>query len=378
MQPTGKSFIAALSLLMVTLPALTGCQDSGKIQPGKTQGVTGIEAVPAATAQVQVEAVQRWFEASGTVRPRTETRIESQVTAQVVEVTVRPGSRVTKRQLLVSLDNRQLLARLDQARQGLKSAQAARKQARQAVLSAQAAFDQAEANFKRTRTYFESKAATQQDLEMAQSLYSQAKAGLARTEEAYTGSMAGIKQAEEVIREAEIAMGYTRILAPETGEVLKRLVEPGDLALPGKPLLVLQTAGAYRLETHVREGLISKVRLGMHLPAVIVTLGKEVETQVEEIIPYADPQTRTFLVKAALPAISGLYPGMFGKLRIPYLTEKVVVIPEKALRKIGQLDLVTVQEGDRWTRRYVKIGRRLGGQIEILSGLAGGETIGLN
>ena len=378
MQPNGKPFIAALLLLLVTLPALSGCQDSGKIQPGKTEAIPDREQAPADTARAQIEMVRRWFEASGTVRPRTETRIEAQVTAQVVTVAVHPGSRVTKGQVLVSLDNRQLQSRLDQARQGLKSTQASRKQARQAVLSAEAAHDEAKATFNRTRTYFESKAATQQEMEKVQSRYSQAQANLARAKEAYTGTMAGIKQAEEVVREAEIAMGYTRITAPETGEVLKRLVEPGDLALPGKPLLVLQTAGAYRLEAHVREGLIAKVRIGMQLPATIVTLGKEVETNVEEIIPYADPQTRTFLVKAALPPITGLYPGMFGKLRIPVLTEKVVVIPETALRKVGQLELVTVKEGNRWTRRYVKTGRRLENHIEVLSGLKGDETIGIH
>jgi RND family efflux transporter MFP subunit len=377
MRFSGKPHMAILLTLLV-MPVLIGCGDSSKIQPGKTQAVSGEEKAPSETAHARIETVPRWLEASGTVRPRTETRIESQVTAQVVTVTVRPGSRVTKGQVLVSLDNRQLQARLDQARQGLKSAQAARKQARQGVLSAEAAYSQAEANFKRTQTYFKSKAATQQEMEKAQSLYSQAQASLAQAEEAYTGTMAGIKQAEEVVREAQIAMGYTRIVAPETGEVLKRLVEPGDLALPGKPLLVLQTAGAYRLEAHVREGLIDRVRLGMQLPAVIVTLDKEVPTQVEEIIPYADPQTRTFLVKAALPFIDRLYPGMFGKLRIPYVTEKVVVIPERALRRIGQLELVTVREGDRWTRRYVKTGRRLDNHIEVLSGLAGNETIGLN
>jgi len=377
MRSTGKALMATLILCLLVFPSLAGCGDGDKIQPGKTEPRAGLEEAPAKTARAQVELVRRWFEASGTVRPRTESRIESQVTAQVVAVAVRPGSRVTKGQVLVSLDNRQLQSRLDQARQGLKSAQAARKQARQAVISAQAAYDQAQANFKRTRTYFESKAATQQELEKAQSLYSQAKAGLARAQEAYAGTQAGIKQAEEVVREAEIAMGYTRIVAPETGEVLKRLVEPGDLALPGKPLLVLQTAGAYRLEAHVREGLISRVRLGMQLPATIATLGKEVQTDVEEIIPYADPQTRTFLVKAALPPINDLYPGMFGKLRIPVQTENVVVIPASALRKVGQLELVTVKEGEHWTRRYIKTGRRLGNQIEVLSGLKGDETVGL-
>ena len=378
MYKAGKITIASLLAIGVVSLVLSGCGESGKIEPGKTVSTSGKEKAPAETTHAQLETVRRWFEASGTIRPRTETRIEAQITAQIVAVDVRPGSRVTKGQVLISLDNRQLLARLDQARQGLKAAQASRKQARQAVISAEAAYSHARANFNRTRTYFESKAATQQALEKAQSLYRQAEAGLARAKEAYTGTQAGTKQAEEVIHEAEIAMGYTRIIAPETGEVLRRLVEPGDLALPGKPLLVLQTAGAYRLEAHVREGLISRIRLGMKLPATIATLQKEVPTEVEEIIPYADPQTRTFLVKAALPPIVGLYPGMFGKLRIPVSTEKVVIIPEGALKKVGQLEMVSVKEGSRWTRRYVKTGRRLGKNIEVLSGLNGDETIGIN
>ncbi len=378
MYTPGKSIILTLLMGLCTLLLMPGCSDSGKIQPGKTLSGTSDVPEPAETARARIETVRRWLESSGTVRPRTESRIEAQITAQVTAVDVRPGTRVTKGQVLISLDSRQLLARLDQARQGLKSAQAARKQAHQAVIAAQAAHSQAEADFKRTQTYFESKAATQQALEKAQSHYRQAKAGLAHAREAHTGTTAGIKQAEEVVREAEIAMGYTRITAPETGEVLKRLVEPGDLALPGKPLLVLQTAGAYRLEAHVREGLISRLRLGMQLPATITTLEMEVQTDVEEIIPYADPQTRTFLVKAALPPIEGLYPGMFGKLRIPVATEKVVTIPAAALQKVGQLELVVVQEENRWTRRYVKTGRRLAQQVEVLSGLNGSETIGIN
>jgi len=68
---------------------------------------------------------------------------------------------------------------------------------------------------------------------------------------------------------------------------------------------------------------------------------------------------------------------MFGKLRIPVMTEKVVIVPENALRKVGQLELVTVKEGDRWTRRYVKTGRRIDRHIEVLSGLAGDETLGV-
>jgi multidrug efflux pump subunit AcrA (membrane-fusion protein) len=97
---------------------------------------------------------------------------------------------------------------------------------------------------------------------------------------------------------------------------------------------------------------------------------------VEEIVPMADPLTRTFLVKAALPETPGLYPGMFGRLFIPMGTRQAVVAPRAAVRRVGQLEMVTVMD-DGVSRAYaVKTGQALeGGYVEILSGLSGSETL---
>lgn len=347
------------------------------ISPGVFPEKASSMMSPQKTIQVKKEKVIDWYEAVGTVRPRTETSIGAQITAQVTMVNISPGSKVEKDQVLLTLDNRQFMSRLDQAKQGLKSAVAGRDQARQAVVAAQAAFNQAEAAYNRTKKYFEKQAATSHDLEQGEAAYLQAKAGLSNAKEGLAGTNARIKQAEEVVKEAEIALGYTTIRAPETGEVLKRMVEKGDLALPGKPLVVLQTSGFLRLEAYVREGLITKVVPGSHLSVHITTIGKTVDALVEEVVPYADPQTRTFLVKAALPYLPGLYPGMYGKLLIPVKELDVVLVPMKAIRRIGQLELVTVKDKDTWKQCFVKTGRAIDDNIEILSGLEGGEIIGL-
>jgi RND family efflux transporter MFP subunit len=297
--------------------------------------------------------------------------------AQVLEVNVSPGESVEKDQVLVVLDSRQFESRLDQARKGLKSAVAGKKQAEQSVAAARAAFSQARADYQRIKTYYESQAATEQQLEAARSAYLQAEAGLRRAREGLSGSDAQIEQAREVVREAEISKDYTTLRAPEAGEVLKRMVEPGDLALPGKPLLILQTTGNLRLEAYVREGLIKSVQVGEKLPMEIRTLEERVEATVEEIIPYADPQTRTFLVKAAVPSRPGIYPGMFGKLLIPVREHPVVLIPETAVRKVGQLELVTVKVPDGWQSRFIKTGRTIDDKVVVLSGLSGDETIGV-
>lgn len=196
-----------------------------------------------------------------------------------------------------------------------------------------------------------------------------------RSEDVFSETLAGVRMAEELIAEAQITLSYTEITAPSDGEVLKRLVDPGDLAMPGKPLLLLRTAGGLRLEAHVRESIVDKIHPGSTLPAELPTLQQTVDSQVAELIPYADARTRTFLVKAALPDIPGLYPGMYGKLRIPYMEIDIVLIPEKTIDRVGQLELVIVKTPDGWKRRYIKTGNRYGEKVEVLSGLLGHETL---
>ncbi len=362
------------SLCVATLwMLLSGCD---KIAPGTFTAVEKAPFTPGQTAIAEVRETDQWYEAVGTVRPKTETRIEARVTGQVLNVKVSPGDHVSKGALLVSLDSRQMASRQDQAKQALKTSVAGREQARHALEASRAGFKQARANYNRVKNYFESQAATAQDLESAESSFRQAEAGVKRAEEGLAAAEAGIMQARGVVKESAISIAYTQILAPEDGVVLKRFVEPGDLALPGKPLVALRTSGALRLEAYVREGLITRVAPGASLEVDIETLNLQVAASIEEIVPYADPDSRTFLVKAAMPPVEGLYPGMFGKLRIPVGRQRIVTVPQAAVRRVGQLELVHVQVGDGWQTRHVKSGIRVGDAVEILSGLDGTETIG--
>lgn len=245
-------------------------------------------------------------------------------------------------------------------------------------MAAEAAYAQADAAFKRTKVYYRSEAATSQDLERAESTYLQAKARVKQTQDALIETKSGIKQAAKVVEEAKIAMGYTRIIAPQDGEVAKRLAEPGDLAWPGKTLLVLQTRGALRLEALVREGLIHRISPGKSLKIAVDALDSVFDGTVEEVVPSADPMTRTFLVKVALPPKRGLFPGMFGRLLVPVQDRDVVVVPKEAVRHIGQLDVVWIETDGMWQSIYVKIGQELeDNKVEVLSGLKGDELLGL-
>lgn len=333
---------------------------------------------PVETVQASVQTVESTYTAVGTVKPRSETSIEAQVNAQVLRVHVQPGDSVKKGDLLITLDDRQATSRRDGATAALNAAKAGREQAIQGVNAAEAAYKEAKLQYDRINGYYKSQAATKQELEMAESGYMQARAALKRAKDVLSASEAGIRQAMGALSETHVGLEFSKITAPANGEVIKRMVEPGDLALPGKPLISLRTESGFRIEAHVREGLIGKVKPGMVLKAEISTLGLTCNTEVEEIIPYADPETRTFLVKATLPGeIAGIYPGMYGKLLIPESEQDVVLLPSKAVIVTGQLELVRVKTDKDWQLRYIKTGRRSGEMVEVLSGLKGDETVGV-
>jgi len=328
------------------------------------------------TDKAKIEKATQWYDAVGTIRPRTETSIESQVPAQIIKVMISPGSKVKRGDTLFVLDSRQFSSRLGSAKEGLKAAQAAKEQANQGLIAAKANFAQAESEYTRVKKYFETEAATRQQLEQAKASFITAQAAVKQAKEALLAAEAGIKQAGAGINEANISQGYTVIKAPDNGQILRRMAEPGDMALPGKPLAVMRTSGALRIEVFVREGLISKVTPGMELDVEIKTLDTHTKAIVNEVVPYADPKTRTFLVKAQLPAMEGAYPGMYGKLKIPVTESDVITIPANAVKTVGQLQMVLVKGKEGWKSRYIKTGLAMGERVEVLSGLSGNETVG--
>lgn len=374
---TKKCVLVAMlgAVIMFLVLWMTGSFESGTIEKGRIVSTRNVE-VPTGTAVAKVRTVPVLYEAVGTVRPETEASIEAQVTGKVLKVLVRAGQKVSRGDKLLVLDSREFKTRMESAEQGLKSAQAAERQAREAINAAKAESDTATATWKRMKKLFADKVATQDELDRVEAAYLKAKAALAQAGDGLEAASAGVRQARKGVEAARINLGYSTITAPADGEVAKRMVEPGDLAFPGKPLMLIQTGGALRLEALVREGVIGQVRIGQKLAVDIQALGERAEAVVEEVVPSADPLTRTFLVKAGLDPLPGLYPGMFGRLLIPVSEKQVVLIPAKAVSRVGQLETVLVKSGENWEPVYVRSGALHDNKLEILSGLSGNETIG--
>ena len=370
MKKNNGSILFALSFLF-----LFSC-GSDDISPGFTTEANRSREAPEQTARVQRKQINNVYEAVGTIRPLTESVIESQVSAQIKEVWCSPGKTVKKGQVLIELDARRLNTQLRQAKEGLSVAENSLKQTYKSLDEAKAGLDQARAAFDRTQKLFKSDIVPSQKLEIDKSAFLQAKARLEKTQETQATARASIRKAREVVKEATIALGYTQITSPADGIVAERMADPGDLAVPGKPLLIIQTSGALRLEANVREGLISRIVLNKAYDVRIQTIEQTVSSTIEEIVPYADPATRTFLVKAALPHTPGIYPGMFGRLLIPVKTSDTLIIPIKAVQQVGQLEMVLVKQKDEWQSVYIKTGKQFDTHIEVLAGLTGDDTIG--
>jgi multidrug efflux pump subunit AcrA (membrane-fusion protein) len=107
----------------------------------------------------------------------------------------------------------------------------------------------------------------------------------------------------------------------------------------------------------------------------IDTLGLTTRAQIDEISPEVDPQTRTQLIKVALPAIEGLQPGYFGWLEQACGQHEALLIPASAVQHIGQLEVVKVLSEGRQLMRHIRTGKTFGDQVEVISGLHEGETV---
>lgn len=198
--------------------------------------------------------------------------------------------------------------------------------------------------------------------------------GLARR---VTGAEARIQEAEAEGRRVRAQLGYTRIAAPGPGVVVEKTVEVGELATPGRSLLRLDDPSGYRLEVALPSAQAARVRVGQPIPVRLDGVGDgPLAGRVAEIVPEADPATRTVTVKVDLPPTPGLRSGLYGTARVELARAERLRVPVAAVVERGQLTGVYVVEGERVARwRLVTLGPRRDDRVEVLSGLAPGDAV---
>ena len=313
-----------------------------KIPPGDSAGTRPAPTGEGVAAVAVDDPVIERF--PGSVAAVREAVIAARIVARVQGILVQPGQRVKKGEQLVVLDNRDLESRYAQTERELEGARAR--------------LAEAKANNERIQGVAEGA--------VSQSARDSAKA-------AYESARAQVDAMGKRLEESKVSLSYATIEAPYDAIVIDRFAEPGDLASPGRPLLGIYDPDRMRLEAWVRESIAIALKPGGKVSVFVGSLDEQVDGTVEEIVPQAEAGSRSFLVKVTLPDRENLYPGMFGRLLIEAGTVRRILVPQRALTKVGQLTFVTLEDG---TRRLVKPGRAASGErVEILAGIAEGERV---
>jgi RND family efflux transporter MFP subunit len=322
-----KSTFTGLTVLALVL-AFAGCgrrrQPSPESQP---------PPVPVRVQTIRSVRQPATQEVVGTVRARLRATIEAKVSGRIDTMTVSLGQAVKAGDLLARLDVKEIQAKLDQAT---------------------AAFQHAKRDYQRASTLVREQAMTRAE---------------------FDGDEARYKMTQGAMAEAQSMLDEARVVAPFDGVITSKLADVGDLALPGKPLVKLESPDRLQFVADVPEEIVGRLTPGARAPIRFGAGFKTVAGQVSEIAPAADPTNRTVQVELDLPRTPGVRSGQFGRLLVPLADTEGIQVPASAVVQRGQMELVFVVTDQHARLRLVRTGKSSGNNVDLLSGVAPGEQI---
>lgn len=294
-------------------------------------GPVGVVVAPVRTGTV----VDR-TESVGTVRARDAVTITAKVTGIVQAIRFQEGERVKEGTELVELDAASIRAELDQAR---------------------ALFDDARSQLNRARGLQAGQTIAAQRLETLEAL---------------------ARQAEGRVRQTQARLEEMRVLAPFDGRVGLRQVSVGALVQPGTVVTTLDDISRVRVEFSVPEVNIARIRAGSTVIARSSAFGdRRFEGRIAVLDTRIDTTTRTIRVISEFDnPDEALKPGLFMTVEIELdRRPDALLIAEEALDPVGDRNYVYVIRDNRARRVEVRLGQRLPGEVEIVSGLTAGEPV---
>jgi multidrug efflux system membrane fusion protein len=342
--------IAAATLAALSLQ--TAAQTANA--PAKaTVAVTSTAEAGSSSLEAVVEAVRQ-------------TTLSAQVPGAIVAVLVRAGDRVQAGQALVRID-----ARAAQQNVAGSAAQ---------VEAAQAALNVAATELERQKQLLQKQYISQAALDRAQAQW--------------LAAQAQVKALQAQTRSAETQSAFHVLNAPYSGVVSEVSATLGDMAMPGRPLLVMHDPSALRVVAAVPQtmlpGLADKLAAVRYeipgLPALSGQTNQRAPAQTQ-LLPTIDPATHTAQIRLMLPAGSpgmttGITPGMFARVWLPAAaviakgSSEQLFLPATAIVRRGEMTGVYVVNAQgQALLRQVRLGRATGDRVEVLSGVSKGEQV---
>lgn len=316
---------------MATAPAAAGAGPAG----GPRVSAVEVAKVDEVTLIDETQSV-------GSLRSRQSVMLRPEVAGRVKQIFINDGQRVEKGQLLVQLDDQLQAAQLAQAKAELSIALANHKRNQELVAQ----------NFISKRSLDESAAA----LDVAQAKLDLAAATLQRL----------------------------KIMAPFSGVAGLKQVSVGDYLKDGADIVNIEDLDAVLVDFRLPERFQSKIKAGQKTQLNIDALpGRPFAAVVQAIDPLIDASGRSVGVRGCIDnRQQQLRPGMFARVKTVFgVREKALVIPEEAIvPQGGRAFVVKVVPGEQANtfvsqRVAVKVGVRQPGKVEILEGLAFGDSV---
>ncbi|MEC7762532.1 MAG: efflux RND transporter periplasmic adaptor subunit [Pseudomonadota bacterium] len=310
-----------------------------------------VRLAPFEVTEVAPGDLSETLRVTGSLTPSRQVHLTAEVSARLLDVTVREGDSVEEGALLARFDVDALENQLAQAQ---SNAEATRVQ-----------FAQAQSDFERTQTLVERDLAAPTALENAQSGLDQLRAQLAAQETS--------------VQNAQTALDRASVIAPFDGVISERQVDPGAFIATGSPLFTIVDLNSLEVEATAPVSISNQISAGQVVTLQVEGFGNDVFTgEVERINPMAISGSRMLPVYITLENNGALRGGMFATGRIT-LEEKsgALWVPVEAIREDAQGTYVLLAEGEELTRQSVEVAREWdnGAKVEIASGLETGETV---
>ena len=331
----------------------------------------------------------RTVTATGTLAADEQVALGTKIVGRLAEISVDLGSLVKRGQVIAHIDPKDYQYRLDQAVAGLKQARVRlglppegdddRVNAEQTavVRQARALLDQAMQNKDRMARLWDQQLVARAELDTAVAALQVAEGRYQDALEEVQNRQAVLLQRRSEVELARQQIADTAIVSPIDGAVVERQASVGEFLSAGAPVVTLVRLHPLRLRISVPEREAMSVRRGQ---PVRVTVDGDTAVHpgtVARLSPAIAEQNRTLLIEAEVPnAANRLRPGAFARAEVVVETgDRVVTVPASALVTFAGVEKVLTVRGGKSEELRVTTGRRVGDNVEVLSGVKAGEPI---
>ena len=310
---------------------------------------TGVAAVPFETVVATLEDAARERVWDGRVEAVNQATVSAQTSGRIAELPFDVNDYVEAGAVLMRFTDTEQKAALAQAEAALQEATARLAEANQ--------------EFERFSKMIENNS-------ISRAAFDQSRANR-------DAARARLNAARSRVEGAKEQLEYTVIRAPYAGIVSKRHVELGELVSPGQPVMSGLSLQSLRVNVDVPQSMFHAIRtIGK---AFVYVNDERIAAESLTFFPVADADANTFRVRVNLPdGAATLYPGMFVKVGFVVGETQRLLVPAEAVVRRSELSGIYVTDGEVVALRQVRLGRRYGDSIEVLSGLSEGEAVAID